>query len=219
MNHKSRVWNSALGGLLKRLQPIPKKEFDAMAEATRIVVGLGNPGNEYVNTRHNIGFEVIDSLAEQLNIDVRKRKFQARFGLGEFSNKKLILLKPWRYMNRSGHPVATAVGFYKLDLTDLLVVSDDLALPPGKIRIRPGGSAGGHNGLADIIEKLGSEKFARLRIGIGQSGRENAVDFVLDKPPKQDRALLDEAIQRAKLAVLSWLEDGIEATMNKFNSG
>jgi PTH1 family peptidyl-tRNA hydrolase len=190
-----------------------------MAEATRIVVGLGNPGDEYVNTRHNIGFEVIDSLSEQLNIEVRKRKFGARFGLGEFSDKKLILLKPWRYMNRSGHPVATAVGFYKLDLTDLLVVTDDLALPPGKIRIRPGGSAGGHNGLADIIEKLGTEKFARLRIGIGQSGRENAVDFVLNKPPKQDRVLLDEAIQRAGQAVISWLENGIEATMNKFNSG
>jgi PTH1 family peptidyl-tRNA hydrolase len=190
-----------------------------MAEATRIVVGLGNPGDEYVNTRHNIGFEVIDSLSEQLNIDVRKRKFSARFGLGEFSDKKLILLKPWRYMNRSGHPVATAVGFYKLDLTDLLVVTDDLALPPGKIRIRPAGSAGGHNGLADIIQKLGTEKFGRLRIGIGQSGRENAVDFVLNKPPKQDRVLLDEAIQRAGQAVISWLENGIEATMNRFNSG
>jgi PTH1 family peptidyl-tRNA hydrolase len=94
-----------------------------------------------------------------------------------------------------------------------------MALPPGKIRIRPGGSAGGHNGLADVIEKLGTEKFGRLRIGIGQSGRENTVDFVLDKPSKQDRVLLDEAIQRAKLAVLSWLENGIEEAMNKFNSG
>jgi PTH1 family peptidyl-tRNA hydrolase len=189
-----------------------------MAEAVKIVVGLGNPGNEYVNTRHNIGFKVIDSLSEQLNIDVKKRKFGARFGIGEFSDKKLILLKPWRYMNRSGHPVATAVGFYKLDLNNLLVVLDDMALPPGKIRIRPGGSAGGHNGLDDVIEKLGTEKFSRLRIGIGQSGRENAVDFVLDKPAKEDRVLLDEAVQRAKQAVLSWMENGIDVTMNKFNS-
>jgi len=218
VNCKRRVWNSAIGGLLKRLRRIPKRDFDAMAEAIKIVVGLGNPGNEYVNTRHNIGFEVIDSLAEQLNIDVKKRKFGARFGIGEFSDKKLILLKPWRYMNRSGHPVATAVGFYKLDLTDLLVVLDDMALPPGKIRIRPDGSAGGHNGLADVIEKLGTEKFSRLRIGIGQSGRENAVDFVLDKPAKEDRVLLDEAIQRAKQAVISWMENGIDVTMNKFNS-
>ncbi|MHC4286253.1 MAG: hypothetical protein ACYSWZ_25280 [Planctomycetota bacterium] len=111
MNCQLRVWNSALGGFLKRLWRIPKREFDDMAEATKIVVGLGNPGDEYVNTRHNIGFKLIDLLAEQLNIDVRKRKFGARFGIGEFSDKKLILLKPWRYMNRSGHPVATAVGF------------------------------------------------------------------------------------------------------------
>jgi PTH1 family peptidyl-tRNA hydrolase len=190
-----------------------------MAEAMKIVVGLGNPGDEYVNTRHNIGFKVIDLLAEQLNIDVRKRKFGARFGLGGFSDKKLILLKPWRYMNRSGQAVASAIGFYKLDLTDLLVVSDDMALPPGKIRIRPAGSAGGHNGLADVIQKLGTDTFSRLRIGIGQSRKQDAVDFVLDKPAKEDRLLLDEATQRAKEAVLCWIEHGIEATMNKFNSG
>ena len=190
-----------------------------MAEGMKIVVGLGNPGDEYVNTRHNIGFKVIDLLAEQLNVDVRKRKFGARFGLGEFSDKKLILLKPWRYMNRSGQAVATAVGFYKLDVTDLLVVTDDMALPPGKIRIRPGGSAGGHKGLADIIQKLKNENVSRLRIGIGQSRQQDAVDFVLDKPAKQDCLLLDEAIRMAKEAVLSWMENGIDATMNKFNSG
>lgn len=219
MNYSLPVLNSALTRRLKRLWRIPKRDFDAMADAIKIVVGLGNPGDEYVNTRHNIGFKVIDSLAEQLNIDVRKRKFGARFGLGQFSDKKLILLKPWRYMNRSGHPVATAVGFYKLDLTDLLVVLDDMALPPGKIRIRPGGSAGGHNGLADIIEKLGTQTFGRLRIGIGQSRDQNTVDFVLDKPKKQDSLLLDEAIQRAKQAVICWMENGIEEAMNKFNSG
>jgi PTH1 family peptidyl-tRNA hydrolase len=190
-----------------------------MAEAFKIVVGLGNPGDEYVNTRHNIGFKVIDSLAEQLNIDVKKRKFGARFGLGRFSDKKLILLKPWCYMNRSGHPVATAVGFYKIVLTDLLVVLDDMALPPGKIRIRPAGSAGGHKGLADVIEKLGTDKFCRLRIGIGQSQNQDAVDFVLDKPAMQDSLLLDEAIQKAKQAVLSWMKNGIDAAMNKFNCG
>ncbi len=219
MNLGPRAGLSALAGLLKRLWRIPKREFDDMAQAIKIVVGLGNPGDEYVNTRHNIGFKVIDLLAEQLSIDVRKRKFGARFGLGQFSDKKLILLKPWRYMNRSGHPVATAVGFYKLDLTDLLVVTDDMALPPGKIRIRPGGSAGGHNGLDDVIQKLGTDTFSRLRIGIGQSQKQDAVGFVLGKPAKQDCLLLDEAIQGAKQAVLSWMENGIEATMNKFNSG
>ncbi|MHC4545194.1 MAG: aminoacyl-tRNA hydrolase [Planctomycetota bacterium] len=219
MNFEPRVWISAVGGLIKRLWQAPNRKFDAMAGGIKMIVGLGNPGSEYVNTRHNIGFRVIDSLAEQLNIDVRKRKFGARFGLGEFSDKKLILLKPWQFMNRSGQVVATATGFYKLGVSDLLVVLDDMALEPGRIRIRAKGSAGGHNGLADVIEKLGTESFGRLRIGIGQSGREDAVDFVLDKPTKADKVLLNEAIERSREAVLCWAEHGIEATMNKFNSG
>jgi PTH1 family peptidyl-tRNA hydrolase len=219
VNFEPRVWISAVGGLIKRLWQAPNRKFDAMAGGIKMIVGLGNPGSEYVNTRHNIGFRVIDSLAEQLNIDVRKRKFGARFGLGEFSDKKLILLKPWQFMNRSGQVVATATGFYKLGVSDLLVVLDDMALEPGRIRIRAKGSAGGHNGLADVIEKLGTESFGRLRIGIGQSGREDAVDFVLDKPTKADKVLLNEAIERSREAVLCWAEHGIEATMNKFNSG
>jgi len=190
-----------------------------MAGGMKMVVGLGNPGDQYVDTRHNIGFRVIDSLAEALKVDVRRRKFGARFGLGEFADKKLILLKPWQYMNRSGQAVATAVGFYKLGLSNLLVVTDDLALPPGRLRIRSKGSAGGHNGLADVIEKLGTEDFARLRIGIGQSGRKPAVDFVLDKPTESERILLDEAIERSREAVFCWVEHGIESAMNKFNRG
>jgi PTH1 family peptidyl-tRNA hydrolase len=187
-----------------------------MAE-TKMVVGLGNPGAEYADTRHNIGFLVIDSLAKALQIDVRKRKFGAVFGLGEYVGRKLILLKPWRYMNRSGEPTATAVGFYKLDVSDLLVVTDDMALEPGRIRIRANGSSGGHNGLVDIIEKLGTENIGRLRVGIGQSDREDAVDFVLEGPAVVERPLLDEAIGRARDAVLCWVECGIEAAMNRFN--
>jgi PTH1 family peptidyl-tRNA hydrolase len=190
-----------------------------MTEGMKMVVGLGNPGDEYADTRHNIGFKVIDSLAEALNVDVRKRKFAARFGRGEFADKKLILLKPWQYMNRSGQAVATAVGFYKLDLNDLFVIVDDMALSPGTIRIRAKGSAGGHNGLADIIEKLGTESFGRLRIGIGHSGKKDAADFVLDKPTKPETTLLNEAIERSREAVLCWIEHGIETAMNKFNSG
>ena len=134
---------------------------------TKMVVGLGNPGKEYIDTRHNTGFRVIDALAETLGIEVRKRKFGARFGSSEFADAKLILLKPWQFMNRSGQAVATALGFYKLGANDLLVVTDDMALEPGRIRIRAKGSAGGHNGLADVIEKLSTESFARCRIGIG----------------------------------------------------
>jgi len=183
----------------------------------KIVVGLGNPGDEYIDTRHNMGFKVIDLLAEALGIEVRKRKFGSRFGSGEFSDKKLILLKPWQFMNRSGQAVATAVGFCKLDVGDLLVVTDDMDLEVGRIRIRAKGSAGGHNGLADIIEKLGTSEFARCRIGIGQSGREDAVDYVLDKPTTAEKPLLAGAIEKAREAVLCWIEYGTGKTMNDFN--
>ena len=192
--------------------------LDGMAEV-KMVVGLGNPGEEYVDTRHNAGFKVIDLLAEALQIDVKKKKFGAFLGLGEFVDKKLILLKPIRFMNCSGQVVATAAGFYKLDLSDLLVISDDMALEPGRIRIRAKGSAGGHHGLADVIEKLGSESMGRLRIGIGQGGEEAAVDYVLDEPTEAEKLLLGEGIERAREAVLYWVEYGIEAAMNKFNSG
>jgi len=183
----------------------------------KIVVGLGNPGDEYVNTRHNMGFKVIDSLSKSLNIDVKQRKFGGRFGSGEFSDNKLILLKPWQFMNRSGQVVATALGFYKLSVRDLLVITDDMDLEPGRIRIRAKGSAGGHNGLADIIEKLGTNAFARCRIGIGRSSEDDAVDHVLDKPAKEEEPLLAEAIERARKAVLCWIEYGTEKTMNEFN--
>jgi PTH1 family peptidyl-tRNA hydrolase len=188
---------------------------------TKIIVGLGNPGGEYADTRHNTGFKVIDSLSEALNIDVKKRKFGARFGSGEFAEKKLILLKPWSFMNRSGQVVATVTGFYKLGLENLMIVTDDMALEPGRIRIRAKGSAGGHNGLADIIEKLGTNLFARCRVGIGHYSEEydyNQVDYVLGIPEKEDRILLDKAIEKARDAILCWLEYGLETAMNKYNS-
>ena len=189
-----------------------------MTGGFKLIVGLGNPGKEYINTRHNIGFQVIDSLAESLKVEVKKRKFGARFGLADFADKKLILLKPWQFMNRSGQAVATATAIYKLAVSNLLVVLDDMALEPGRIRIRSKGSAGGHNGLADIIEKLGTDNFGRLRIGIGRSGNEDAVNFVLDKPNEAERVLLNEAVERSREAVLCWIEHGMEATMNRYNT-
>jgi PTH1 family peptidyl-tRNA hydrolase len=183
----------------------------------KIVVGLGNPGDEYINTRHNMGFKVIDSVSKSLDIEVKQRKFGGRFGSGEFSGNKLILLKPWQFMNRSGQVVATATGFYKLSVGDLLVITDDMDLEPGRIRIRAKGSAGGHNGLADIIEKLGTNAFARCRIGIGRNREDDAVDHVLDKPAKEEEPLLAEAIERARKAVFCWIEYGTEKTMNEFN--
>lgn len=188
-----------------------------ISNGVKMVVGLGNPGDEYVDTRHNMGFKVIDSLAETLACDVTKRKFGARFGACEFSGKKLILLKPWQFMNRSGQAVATAMGFYRLTLNDLLVVTDDLSLEPGRLRIRSKGSAGGHNGLADIVEKLGANEFARLRIGIGDNGRVDSAVYVLKRPRPKERPVLEDAIKRAKEAVFCWVEHGIDKAMNEFN--
>jgi PTH1 family peptidyl-tRNA hydrolase len=184
----------------------------------RMIVGLGNPGDEYADTRHNTGFKVIDSLAETVGIKVKRRKFGARFESGEFAGKKLILLKPWQFMNRSGQAVATAAGFYKINIRDLMVVTDDMDLEPGRIRLRYKGSAGGHNGLADIIQKLGTSEFARCRVGIGRSAEADTVGYVLDKPQEDEKPLLTEAIERARNAVLCWIEYGIETAMNKFNS-
>jgi PTH1 family peptidyl-tRNA hydrolase len=184
---------------------------------TKIVVGLGNPGSEYVGTRHNIGFCVIDELSQSLKIEVKKKKFGGAFGLGEFFGKRLILFKPLRYMNRSGEPVATVMGFYKVGLSDLLVVSDDMALEPGRMRLRAKGSCGGHNGLADVVGALGTNEVGRLRIGIGHSGEKDTVGFVLGKPCQADRDAISESVTRACDAVLCWIRYDIETAMNRYN--
>jgi PTH1 family peptidyl-tRNA hydrolase len=188
-----------------------------MAEL-KLVVGLGNPGPEYAETRHNLGFKVIEALDEALGIAVNKQKFGARIGEGYCGGHRLLLMKPQQFMNRSGQAVATAAGFYKLDATDVMVITDDMALETGRIRLRAKGSAGGHNGLADIIQKLGTNEFSRCRVGIGRRAGDRATDYVLGRPPQEDRLLLNEAIGQARDAVRCWLEFGIEKAMNDFNS-
>ena len=183
----------------------------------RLIAGLGNIGQEYEGTRHNVGFEVIDLLANKLKVELKKEKFGAAFGRVEFEGKKLILLKPLLFMNNSGQVVATAANFYKLTTSDILVITDDMALEPGMIRLRAGGSAGGHNGLIDIIEKLGTEKFSRLRIGIGSKEQAAGRDYVLSKPAETEKKLIDTAITEAAEAALLWINEGIEAAMNRFN--
>ena len=183
-----------------------------------IVAGLGNPGLNYKKTRHNIGFDAIDGLAGRLGIEVRQRKFGARFGSVDHEEKKLILLKPWQYMNLSGQAVATALGFYKLDLKQVMVVIDDMALEPGTVRLRAKGSAGGHNGLSDIIAKVGTNQVARCRVGIGRDQAGWDVDHVLGRPCKAERALLEEAIDQAQQAVLCWLSEGIDLAMTRYNA-
>ena len=182
-----------------------------------MIVGLGNPGPEYAGTRHNVGFEVIDGLAGRLDIKVKKKKFGALFGEGFFGDSKVILLKPQKYMNRSGQVAAVARGFYKLSVENIIVITDDMALEAGRVRIRLKGSSGGHNGLEDIIAKLGTNEFGHLRIGIGGSGEQIARDYVLSRPAEEDRKLIEEAIDRAQQAICCWIEQGVDTAMNKFN--
>jgi PTH1 family peptidyl-tRNA hydrolase len=183
----------------------------------QMIVGLGNPGKEYADTRHNVGFKVIDMLSETFGMEIGKRSFGARLGKGKYCGKEVMLFKPWQYMNRSGQPVADVVGFYKVNLSDMLVVLDDMWLEPGQIRLREKGSDGGHNGLADIIEKLGTDQFNRLRIGIGSRNEMTGRDYVLSKPDETEKKLIDKAIADAADAVMVWINEGIESAMSRFN--
>jgi len=184
-----------------------------------MIVGLGNPGPEYADTRHNMGFAVVDALAATWGAAAGQRKFGGKVATVDAAGKTVVLLKPWTYMNRSGQSVATAVGFYKLPLDRLMVVLDDMALDPGRIRLRGLGSAGGHHGLEDVILLLGTDRFARCRVGIGPAGQQDGADYVLGRPTPQERVLLDEAVRQSRDAVLCWLEHGLDRAMTEFNRG
>jgi len=184
----------------------------------KLIVGLGNPGAKYAGTRHNVGFRVLDRLAEQFGEGTGKDKFDGRLMEAKVAGQRALLLWPQTYMNRNGESVRLAVEFYKLDLVDLLVVCDDFNLPLGKLRFRREGSAGGQNGLADVIERLGTEAFARLRLGIGPvPERWDPADFVLSRFEAAEQETIDETIARAAEGVACWVAEGIEAGMNRFN--
>jgi peptidyl-tRNA hydrolase, PTH1 family len=183
----------------------------------KLVVGLGNPGSKYEGTRHNIGFEVIDRLAEGGSRASFSRKFDGLVAEIEIDFRRVTLLKPETFMNLSGRSVAQAMRFYKLQPTDLLVLCDDLSLPLGKLRIRGGGSDGGQKGLRDITAHLGTEEFPRLRIGIGQRGETDASDFVLSRFRSAERPVIDDALILAAQAVAVWTTQGLDAAMSRFN--
>ena len=199
----------------------------------KLIVGLGNPGREYVGTRHNVGWEVVDALATRLGWIAKPEEFNrvARTNFdgltldGSVSlhstggTERLMLLKPTTYMNVSGRSVQPAMAFYQLAPADIVVVLDDLALPAGRLRFRKGGSSGGHNGLKDIERALGTSEYPRLRIGIDPppeflSGK----DYVLGKFTGEQRKLIDPAIERAASALVTWIEKGVNAAMNQFNA-
>ncbi len=185
--------------------------------AIKLVVGLGNPGAKYQETRHNIGFELVDRLARGGRGAAFSRKFDGLLAEAEIDFRRVLLLKPETFMNLSGRSVGQVVRFYKLALSDILVVCDDLSLPLGKLRIRPGGSDGGQKGLRDIAAHLGTDQFPRLRIGIGDQDDVDAVDFVLSRFRSAERPIIDDALILATQAVAVWVTQGIDTAMNRFN--
>lgn len=184
-----------------------------------IIAGLGNPGKEYDNTRHNIGFAAIDYIAETYGISVDDKKFKAKIGKGMIEGEKVILLKPQTYMNLSGESIRLALDFFKVDeKTELLVLFDDISLDVGQLRIRKKGSAGGHNGLKNIISHLGHDSFQRIKIGVGEKPKGyDLADYVLGHFSKDEMKRMDETVIQVNQAVKSIVTDGIENAMNQFN--
>lgn len=187
--------------------------------AVKLIVGLGNPGKQYAATRHNVGFMVVDYLAEKLGVKVDKIKFKSVLGEGFAGTEKIVLAKPQTYMNLSGEALLDMVQWYKLDPQDILVIYDDLDLPAGKLRLRMKGSAGGHNGMKSIIYLIQSDDFPRLRIGIGRPQNENieTVNHVLGKFDEEEAKIMGEAVAKAAEAVMAVLDKGVEKAMNEVN--
>ena len=184
-----------------------------------LLVGLGNPGDKYDNTRHNVGFAAIDQLAEELRVPVQKLKYRALTQTVELGGAKVLLMKPITYMNLSGEAVGEAARFYKIPPERVLVISDDVSLPIGRLRIRKGGSAGGHNGLKSIIQHLGTDQFPRVKIGVGEKPHPDydMADWVLGKFTGEDLKTISQAIQRAGKAAECYIHDGPDQAMNRFN--
>ncbi len=185
-----------------------------------LVVGLGNPGNEYRMTRHNIGFEAIDYIAVKNRVKINKLKFKGVYGQATIKGEKVIFLKPQTYMNLSGDSIVEFCNFFKIPYENVIVISDDMSLERGRIRIRTKGGAGGHNGLKSIIYRLKTENFPRIRIGIGSAANENMdmVDFVIGRFTKDEIPVLEGAIIKTSDAVIDIIENGIDYAMNKHNT-
>ena len=183
-----------------------------------LIVGLGNPENEYANTRHNMGFDTINKLAEKNNIEVNKNKFKGLYGTGIIHNQKVILLKPQTYMNLSGESVKEIVDFYNINPEEIIVIYDDIDIEKGKIKIRKKGGPGSHNGMKSVIQQLNTNDFTRVRVGIGQPQFKNdMINYVIGKVPKEEQEILQQGVKKAAEAVEEIIKNGIDAAMNKFN--
>jgi PTH1 family peptidyl-tRNA hydrolase len=183
-----------------------------------LVVGLGNPGKEYSLSKHNIGFMVVDELANRLGVSLNKIGFTSVYGEALVEEKKIIFLKPRTYMNRSGKAVSEFVGFFKILPGDVILVYDEMDLPLGNLKIKVGGGSAGHKGIESIITALGDDSFTRVRVGIGKPGQKSeTVNHVLSKFQKDEKKIVEDALGRAADAVLEIIARGVESAMNKFN--
>ena len=183
-----------------------------------LIVGLGNPVPKYEHTRHNMGFLTVDLLAEKLGVKLNKVKFKAAYNIVKFAGCKCLVMKPQTYMNLSGEAVREAAQFYKIPAERVLVIYDDVSLPVGKLRVRPSGSAGGHNGIKNIIAHLGTQSFPRVKIGVAAPGEEgDMVDWVIGVPSQAERKILAESFEQAIEAAECIISDGCQKAMNRFN--
>ena len=203
---------------MKYYEMIPKIFAQKPAKWT-IIAGLGNPGREYAHTRHNVGFDTLDILADRYDIPIDTAKFNAHIGKGEIEGNKVILVKPQTYMNLSGESIAQIVNYFKVDVASaLIVVYDDIYLDVGAIRVRKQGSAGGHNGMKNIIKHLGTEQYCRIRIGVGEKPKEyDLKDYVTGHFSEGEREKIDEGLINAANAVRTILKEGVDTAMNRYN--
>lgn len=192
---------------------------DADAQGPYIIAGLGNPGEKYAHTRHNMGFDAVDLIARNYHIELNHRKFQGIYGKGTIEGQSVLLVKPQTYMNCSGQCLGQMVRYFKSDPAEkLIVLCDDIHLAPGHIRVRAKGSAGGHNGLKDIIAQTGTDGFTRIRIGVGEDTQEDGlIGHVLGRMPQEDAEKIDEALQHTAEAVALILDGRMDEAMNRFN--
>lgn len=183
-----------------------------------IIVGLGNPEEEYSNTRHNMGFDTINKIAQKYDIKFSKTNFKGIYGTGIIEGEKVILLKPQTYMNLSGESIKEVIDFYKVSTENLIIIYDDIDIEPGIIKLRKTGGPGTHNGMKSVINKIGTEKFPRVRIGIGKPEyKGDLINYVIGKIPNEDKKILEKSTDLAKDAVIEVIKNGVDIAMNKFN--
>ena len=184
----------------------------------KLIVGLGNPEKDYAKTRHNMGFNVINKLADKYNIDVTKEKFKGLYGIGNIENEKVILLKPQTFMNLSGESIIECINFYKIPFNDIIIIYDDIDTEPGNIRIRKKGTAGTHNGMKSVIEHIHTTEFDRIRVGIGHpKDNQDMISYVIGYVPKEEQEILEKGVDKAFEATIEIIKNNTDSAMNKFN--